>query len=74
MRSEDEVRRMIEEIRAMRPWFFVTGDNYSANRQLIADGMIAVLENVLNGPKKGGWCACSGPAGFCHCEIMSIGG
>jgi hypothetical protein len=63
MRSEAEIMQMIEELRQI--------DNPLGSHT--AQAVIAALNNVLNGPRKGNWmCGCLGPAGCCVCMMSKL--
>jgi hypothetical protein len=66
MRTEAEVRQMLEEVREI----YSKEDNKYGKGP--AKAVMAALENVLNGPRKPGWCACLGPAGCCVCQMHQL--
>ena len=63
MRSEQEVQKMIDAIKA--------GPQIGMS-PMIKWAMISLLENVLRGPKYRGDCACTGPSGLCVCEARAL--
>ena len=71
MRSEIEIRRMIEELREIAGRDRQMGDS-AAFTGGVAWAVIAALENVLDGPRQCGWCGCLGPAGCCICMMRSL--
>lgn len=61
MRSEEEIFKMIAEIR-----------NRPHLEHATKWAMIALLENVLSGPRHMGGCACMGPPGLCVCDARAL--